>query len=139
MPYTFSHASSYPQTSKAEEAARQADSDSAALRQRIVQLEGALRAKEREAERGQRAAEAARAAEAELAVRLADAEAAVGKMEGEAAAGRQRAAQLQEAVRARERELVALTRSLEQVGPKRGQTGGWGCEQHVGRHFRRLS
>lgn len=45
--------------------------------------------------------------------RLADAGVAAAKLEVEVAAGRTRAAQLGEELRARERELAALTRSLE--------------------------
>ncbi|KAG2450781.1 hypothetical protein HYH02_004618 [Chlamydomonas schloesseri] len=101
------------QVSKMEEAARQQEAESGALRQRVVQLEGLLRTKERELERGNRQAEAARATEADLERRLADGAAAASKLEAEVAAGRTRAAQLGEELRARERELATLARSLE--------------------------
>ncbi|GLC33253.1 hypothetical protein PLESTM_000040900 [Pleodorina starrii] len=101
------------QALKSEEAARQQDTEAAAVRQRVIHLEGQLRAKERELERSARHIDAARAAEADAARRLADAAAAATKLEAEVAAGRQRAAQLGEALRGRERELAALTRALE--------------------------
>ncbi|PNH02559.1 hypothetical protein TSOC_011452 [Tetrabaena socialis] len=101
------------QASKNDEAARQADADAVALRQRLIQLEGSLRAKDRELERAGRQAEAARALEADTARRLADAELAGGRLEGELAAGRQRGVQLADAVRAREREVAGLQRALE--------------------------
>nr|BAI63221.1 basal body protein [Chlamydomonas reinhardtii] len=101
------------QVSKMEEVARQQEAESAAVRQRVVQLEGLLRTKERDLERSNRQAEAARAAEGDMERRLADAGVAAAKLEVEVAAGRTRAAQLGEELRARERELAALTRSLE--------------------------
>eukprot|EP00198_Chlamydomonas_reinhardtii_P002392 XP_001691728.1 predicted protein [Chlamydomonas reinhardtii] len=118
------------QVSKMEEVARQQEAESAAVRQRVVQLEGLLRTKERDLERSnrqgqsvrsgaepliqyRRQAEAARAAEGDMERRLADAGVAAAKLEVEVAAGRTRAAQLGEELRARERELAALTRSLE--------------------------
>ncbi|EFJ49191.1 hypothetical protein VOLCADRAFT_117327 [Volvox carteri f. nagariensis] len=78
------------QVLKSEEAARQQDTEAASLRQRILHLEGQLRAKERDLERSARQVDA-----------------------GEVTAGRQRTAQLSEALRARERDVAALTRALE--------------------------
>ncbi|GIL44765.1 hypothetical protein Vafri_2272 [Volvox africanus] len=101
------------QALKSEEAARQQEAEVTALRQRIMHLEGQLRTRERELECGAREIEAAGAAEAAAARRLADTAVAMARLESEVGAGRQRAAQLGEALRGREREIAALTRALE--------------------------
>ncbi|GLI64985.1 hypothetical protein VaNZ11_008410 [Volvox africanus] len=101
------------QALKSEEAARQQGAEVTALRHRIMHLEGQLRTRERELERGAREIEAAGAAEAAAARRLADNSAAMARLESEVAAGRQRVAQLGEALRGREREVAALMRALE--------------------------
>ncbi|KAF5839020.1 hypothetical protein DUNSADRAFT_1797 [Dunaliella salina] len=98
-------------TSEAErlqgkEAAQQLDAQLAGLRQRILHLEGAIRAKDREVDKVQREMAAARAAEAE-------AEAATRAAEAEAAHLRQRLVQSESQGRAREREVSALQRRLE--------------------------
>ncbi|GIM00811.1 hypothetical protein Vretimale_5731 [Volvox reticuliferus] len=101
------------QALKSEEAARQQEAEVTAMRQRIMHLEGQLRNRERELERGAREIDAAGAAEAAAVRRLADTAATMARLESEVAAGRQRAAQLGEALRGREREVAALTRALE--------------------------
>lgn len=98
---------------KTEETARKLDSDMSTLSRRLVQLEGAIKARDKEIERQARAAEAARAGAAEAEGRRAAAQEAARKMEGELAAARQRAAQAEGATRAAEREAERLGRAVE--------------------------
>lgn len=85
------------------------------LRQRLVQAEGLLRVREREAERVARVLEAAQAAAADAAFKQSEAEAASRRLEAEAAGLRQRLAQTEGAVRSRERDVDRAEKLVEQV------------------------
>ncbi len=87
------------------------------LRQRSLQLEALLKARDRELERAHRATEAAQQAAADAGTAAAEAQAAARRLEGEAAALRQRLVVVEGTVRARERDLEKAEKALEQVGP----------------------
>eukprot|EP00798_Chlamydomonas_sp_ICE-L_P019230 gene19230-25855_t len=101
--------------SDADEAARRAEGELGGLRQRLVQCEGALKAKDRQLERAEKLMEAARKAEGEHELGQAKSEEVSRKLEGEMAVLRQRILQLEGAVRGKEKEMEKLQRLLDQT------------------------